>query len=106
MKPLIIAHRGASYEAPENTMAAVKLAWQMDADGVEIDVHLTKDEQVVVFHDDNTRRFGGNRKPIAECDYSELLKLDVGRFMGEQYKGERIPLLAQVINTCQKINFW
>lgn len=99
MKPLIIAHRGASYDAPENTLAAVKLAWQMDADGVEIDVHLTKDEQVVVFHDDNARRFGGNRKPISECNYSELLKLDVGRFMGEKYKGEKIPLFAEVINT-------
>ena len=99
MKPLIIAHRGASYNAPENTLAAVKLAWQMDADGVEVDVHLTKDGQVVVFHDENTRRYGGSKKPISECNYSELLKLDVGRFMGEKYKGERIPLFAEVINT-------
>jgi len=99
MKPLIIAHRGASYNAPENTLAAVKLAWQMDADGIEIDVHLTRDGQMVVFHDDNTRRFGGSRKPISQCDYSELLKLDVGRFMGDQFAGERIPLLAEVINT-------
>jgi glycerophosphoryl diester phosphodiesterase len=99
MKPLIIAHRGASYNAPENTLAAVKLAWQMDADGIEIDVHLTRDGQMVVFHDDNTRRFGGSRKPISQCDYSELLKLDVGRFMGEQFKYERIPLLAEVIST-------
>ncbi|MBN1406297.1 MAG: hypothetical protein JW956_00825 [Calditrichaceae bacterium] len=99
MKPLVIAHRGASYEAPENTLAAVNLAWRMDADGVEVDVHLTRDGQVVVFHDEHTRRYGGSRKRIAQCDYSELLKLDVGRFMGEQYKGERIPLLAEVIST-------
>jgi glycerophosphoryl diester phosphodiesterase len=99
MKPLIIAHRGASYDAPENTLSAIKLAWQMDADGVEIDVHLTKDGQVVVFHDENTRRFGGNRKPISACNYAELLKLDIGHFMGEKYKGERIPLFAEVINT-------
>jgi glycerophosphoryl diester phosphodiesterase len=99
MKPLIIAHRGASWDAPENTLAAVNLAWQMDADGVEVDVHLTRDEQVVVFHDEHTRRYGGSRKPISQCDYSELLKLDVGRFMGEKFKGERIPLLAEVINT-------
>ena len=99
MKPLIIAHRGASYDAPENTLAAIKLAWQMNTDGVEIDVHLTKDGQVVVFHDENTRRYGGTRKPISECNYSELLKLDIGRFMGEKYKGERIPLFAEVLNT-------
>lgn len=105
MKPLIIAHRGSSNDAPENTLAAINLAWQMDADGIEVDVHLTRDGQVIVFHDEHTRRFGGSRKPISQCDYSELLKLDVGRFMGEQFAGERIPLLAEVINTVPENKF-
>lgn len=99
MKPLIIAHRGASYEAPENTLAAVNLAWQLNADGVEIDVQLTKDRQVVVFHDDNTQRYQGDSRSLSECTYAELLKLDVGKFKGENYKGEKIPLLSEVIDT-------
>jgi glycerophosphoryl diester phosphodiesterase len=102
MKPLFIAHRGASYEAPENTLAAVNLAWQLDADGVEIDIQLTKDNQVVVFHDDNTLRYQGDTRLISEYNYPELLVLDVGKFKGDKYIGEKIPLLSDVINTVPK----
>lgn len=102
MKPLIIAHRGASFKAPENTLSAVKLAWELDADGVEIDVQLTKDKQVVVYHDSNTLRYNGDSRLISECNYSDLLKLDVGRFKGEKYINEKIPLLHDVICTVPK----
>lgn len=99
MKTKIIAHRGASYEAPENTLASVNLAWQLKADGVEIDVQLTRDGKVVVFHDDNTLRYQGDSRSISECTYPELLKLDVGRFKGNRYIGEKIPLLSEAIRT-------
>ncbi|MCH9029392.1 MAG: glycerophosphodiester phosphodiesterase, partial [Bacteroidetes bacterium] len=55
---LIIAHRGESYDAPENTFASINLAWKRDADGVEIDVKLTKDEKIVLIHDKTTLRTG------------------------------------------------
>lgn len=98
-KPLFIAHRGASYDAPENTLASVNLAWMLDADGVEIDIQLTRDNQVVVFHDDNTLRYHGDARLISKCTYDELLKLDVGSFKNVKYKGEKIPLLSEVLNT-------
>jgi glycerophosphoryl diester phosphodiesterase len=62
---LIIAHRGESFDAPENTMAAINLAWERGAEAVEIDVHLSKDNEVVVFHDVNTKRVAGVDKKIA-----------------------------------------
>lgn len=93
----IVAHRGASYLAPENTLAAVKLGYALGAEAVEIDVHLTKDLQVVVIHDSDTRRTaGGNNLEIAESTAAELHQLEVGSWKNQQYAGEKIPLLAEV----------
>ena len=55
-KCLIIAHRGESYDAPENTLSAINLAWEYGADAIEVDIRISKDRQIVVFHDANTRR--------------------------------------------------
>ncbi|MCH7774555.1 MAG: hypothetical protein IH784_09155 [Bacteroidetes bacterium] len=96
---LIIAHRGESYDAPENTLASINLAWKRDADGVEIDVQLTKDEKIVLIHDKTTLRTGGRYKRIASNNYDELLKIDVGKFKDTKWKNERIPLLDEVIDT-------
>ena len=96
---LIIAHRGESYDAPENTLASINLAWERDADGVEIDVQLTKDENIVLIHDKSTLRTGGRYKRIASNNYNELLKIDVGKFKDNKWKNERIPLLDEVIDT-------
>ena len=98
-KFLIIAHRGESYDAPENTFASINLAWERDADAVEIDVQLTKDEKIVLIHDKTTLRTGGKYKRIAQNNYVELLKIDVGKFKGAKWKNERIPLLDEVIST-------
>ncbi len=97
--PQIIAHRGASNLAPENTVAAAKLAWEKNADAVEVDVYLSQDKQVVVIHDKTTKRTAGEELEVAKSTAAELRKLDVGSFKGEQYKGERIPLLEEVIAT-------
>ena len=95
---LIIAHRGESYDAPENTLASINLAWKRDTDAIEIDVQLTKDEKIVVIHDRTTLRTGGKYKRIASNNYDELLKIDVGKYKNTKWKNERIPLLDEVID--------
>ncbi len=93
----IIAHRGASHDAPENTLAAVNLAWQQNADAVEIDVHLSRDGQIVVIHDENTRKTAGLNQNVSAQTLAELRRLDVGRWKGRQWAGEKIPALAEVL---------
>jgi len=89
-RPRICAHRGASIEAPENTHAAFRRAWQLGAECVELDVRLSVDGAVVVFHDATTARIGGVDRPVAAQTLAELRQLDVGA-------GERMPLLAEVL---------
>lgn len=98
-KLLIIAHRGESYLAPENSLAAINLAWRSCADAIEVDIRLTKDNQVVVFHDANTKRISGKYKKIKNSDLEGLKKLDIGAFKSEKYIGERIPTLMEVLET-------
>jgi glycerophosphoryl diester phosphodiesterase len=93
----IIGHRGASHDAPENTLASIRLAWKQNADASETDVHLTKDGQIVVIHDFDTRRVGGLKRKVVDQTLSELKQLDIGRWKGEQWAGERIPTLAEYL---------
>ncbi len=94
----IVAHRGASFDAPENTVAAVKLAWEQKADAAEFDIYLTKDRKVVLMHDKDTKRTaGGVNKVIADSTLAELRRLDVGRWKGEKFAGERVPTLAETL---------
>jgi len=94
----IIGHRGASYLAPENTMASVMLGWEKGAD-VEVDVYLTKDNKIVVIHDETTERTAGIDMNVAETTSDELRKLDVGSFKSEEYAGEKIPFLADIVES-------
>ena len=98
-KPLLIAHRGESYDAPENTIAAINLAWLRNADGVEIDVHLTKDNEIVVIHDSNTKRTSGISMAVKSRTLEELKTVNVGSFKGEKWINERIPTLREVLQT-------
>lgn len=98
-KTLIIAHRGESYEAPENTLASINLAWNRNADAIEIDVHLTGDNKIAVIHDSNTSRTGDRYKKIKSESFEELKKIDVGKFKGEQWVDEKIPSLEEVLQT-------
>lgn len=93
----IIAHRGASYKAPENTMASFKLAFQEDADGIEGDVFLTKDRKIVVFHDEDLMRICGQQGKIEEKTYAELGSCDAGSWKDSEYQNEKIPLLEDVV---------
>ncbi|NOZ62544.1 MAG: glycerophosphodiester phosphodiesterase [Calditrichaeota bacterium] len=97
--PLIIGHRGASYLAPENTLASINLAWQSGVEAVEIDVQMTRDKKIVVFHDADTKRLAGTHKKIADSLYSDLVKLDIGKSKGEKWAGEKIALLSDVLAT-------
>ncbi len=95
----IIAHRGASHDAPENTLAAIHLGWQQRADAVEIDVHFSRDGRLVVIHDDNTRKLAGIRKKVSAQTLAELQALDVGRWKHPRWAGERIPTLDDALAT-------
>jgi glycerophosphoryl diester phosphodiesterase len=99
LRPRIVAHRGASHEAPENTLAAFKRAWALGVEAVELDVHLTKDGQAVVIHDATTQRTAGGGGRVAGQTLAELRKLDVGAWKHIKYKGERIPTLAEALAT-------
>lgn len=98
-RPLIIAHRGASHDAPENTLAAFRLAWDQGADGIEGDFRLTRDAQFVCLHDDNTARTTGQDIVCAEAEFEELQRLDAGAWKGPSWHSERIPTLGQVLAT-------
>lgn len=97
----IIAHRGASFDAPENTVAAFKLAWQQQADGVEGDFYLTADNEIVCIHDKTSKRVAPEQPAmhVAKSTLDELKTLDVGSWKGAQYQGEKIPTLAEVLAT-------
>lgn len=99
---MVIAHRGASAFAPENTLAAVNMAWEMEASAVEIDIHLTKDNKIVVCHDSDTKRVSGENYTIATTDSEVLRLLDVGSSFSSLYTGEKIPFLDEVIQTVPK----
>lgn len=98
LSPLIIAHRGASAVAPENTIAAFKAAIAAGADGIEFDVRLTRDNVPVVIHDDTLRRTGGMRGRIADLTFAELTRVDVGSWFGEEFTDQCIPSLEQLFD--------
>ena len=99
LRPRIVAHRGASFEAPENTLAAFRRAWALGVEAVELDVRLTKDGEVVVFHDATTQRIGGVDRPVADQTLAEVRALDVGAWKHAKYARERVPTLAEALAT-------
>ncbi|MBZ4670307.1 MAG: glycerophosphoryl diester phosphodiesterase [Oscillospiraceae bacterium] len=91
----VMAHRGASFYAPENTMPAFELAKELGADGIELDVQLTKDGKLVVIHDDEVDRTSNGHGRVSEMSYSELCTLDFSAGK-DGYKNTKIPLLEEV----------
>jgi glycerophosphoryl diester phosphodiesterase len=98
-KTEIVGHRGASHDAPEDTVAAIKLAWEQKADVSEFDMWLTRDGKIVVLHDASTKRTAGVDRKVAEHTLAELRTLDVGRWKGPQFAGEKIPTLEEMLAT-------
>jgi glycerophosphoryl diester phosphodiesterase len=85
----VIAHRGASAYAPENTIAAFELARRQGADMIELDVQPTADGALAIFHDDTTERWDGNPRPVEQCSLADLQALDIG--------GERVTTLEETL---------
>src|SRR5512138_1004030 len=102
-RPLVLGHRGASADAPENTLAAFRLAVDQGADGVELDVWRCATGEVVVHHDADTRRTAGERVRIDRATWAELRALDVGAWKGAPFRGERIPTLAEVLEAAPSV---
>jgi glycerophosphoryl diester phosphodiesterase len=93
----IIAHRGASHDAPENTLASARKAWDQAADALEIDIHLTSDGKLLVIHDASTKRTSGVDLKISQSSAEQLRRLDAGRWKGKEWEGEKYPLLEEVL---------
>src|SRR5690625_4151804 len=93
----IFAHRGSSGTHPENTMAAFKEAVKVGVDGIEIDVHYTKDDKLAVIHDDTVDRTTNGTGPVRGHTLEELQDLDAGSWFSKKWKHERIPSLQEVL---------
>lgn len=100
----IYAHRGCSGTYPENTLAAFKAAAELPITGVEIDVHLTKDREIVVIHDEKVNRTTDGKGYIKDMTLSEVRKLDAGSWFSEEFAGEKIPTLDEVFDVFEKTN--
>lgn len=104
-QPVLFAHRGASAHAPENTIAAFELALAQQADGIELDVKLTSDGHVVVHHDSTLNRTTDGKGKLKDMSLAELKKLDAGSSFDAQFRGERIPTLAEVFEAVGRRTF-
>lgn len=93
----IVAHRGSSHVAPENTIAAFRLAWEQGADACELDLRLSADGEIVVIHDPDTRRTTGVARVVALTSVAALQQLDAGAWKGAAYANERIPTLTEAL---------
>jgi len=93
----IWAHRGASAVAPENTLAAFTAALQAGADGIELDVHLSRDGVPVVMHDETVDRTTNGSGRISDLSHAEIDDLDAGSWFGPRWQGEKVPTLEKVL---------
>ena len=100
----IFAHRGASSFHLENTFPAFKKALEIGADGIELDVQLTKDGVLVVFHDVDLQRLAGSKKFVAHCEYDELIRYKIGKRFKRLFSRERIMSFQEVLSWANKEN--
>jgi glycerophosphoryl diester phosphodiesterase len=100
-KTMIIAHRGASADAPENTLAALELAISDGADWVEIDVQETLEGEVVVIHDSDLKKIGGSSLKVFEASLADLQNVDIGSWKNPSFSDQRVPTLQQVLALCK-----
>jgi len=106
-QPFIIAHRGSSAHAPENTLAAFQLAAEQGADAIELDVDLTRDGHAIIMHDTTIDRTTDGAGAVQDLTLDEIRRVDAGTWKSAAFKGERVPLLAEVfavVGQCVLIN--
>jgi len=96
---MIVAHRGASRDAPENTLPAFNLAWEQGADAIEGDFRLTKDGHIVCIHNGDTKKVAHEKLIVSNTTLAELRRLDVGARFGEAFRGTVIPTISEVFST-------
>ena len=101
-KSLVIAHRGSSGKAPENSLSAYKQAWLEKSDAIEIDLRMTKDKHFVCCHDNNLNRVSSSKKTISSLNLSDLKEIDIGLWKSKKFKNESIPTLEEVLKKPQK----
>ena len=100
----VISHRGANQVAPQNTLPAFKKSFEIGCDGVETDIHLTKDGIPVLCHNFTIDETSTGKGAIKDMTYEELLQFDFGSYKGEEFKGTKIPLVEDFIKLCKENN--
>ncbi len=101
-KPLIIAHRGGAKLAPENTLASFENAINIGVEMIEIDVHLSKDSEVITIHDQSLERTTDGKGDIKDLTLAEIKKFDAGSWFNENFKGEKVPTLSETLETINR----
>ena len=99
---LVIAHRGASGHAPENTLAAFRQAVALGATFIETDLQLTRDARFVAIHDDTVNRTTNGQGTVHDLTLAEVRKLDAGSWFGSEFAGERVPTLEEILEFAKK----
>lgn len=97
LKTQRIGHRGAAGHAPENTLVSVRKALEIGVDGIEFDIHRTKDGVLVVIHDPTVDRTSNGQGTVGEMTLEELRRLDAGSWFGPAFAGEPVPTLAELV---------
>jgi glycerophosphoryl diester phosphodiesterase len=100
-RTLVEAHRGNSISAPENTMEAFEQAIEIGVDRVELDLRLSKDNKLVVIHDDTVDRTTNGSGVVSQMNFKTIASLDAGSWKDEKYKGAKVPLLHEVFELCK-----
>ncbi|NMB20676.1 MAG: glycerophosphodiester phosphodiesterase [Firmicutes bacterium] len=101
---IVMAHRGYSSKAPENTMPAFELALEAGSGGIELDVHMTRDGEVVVIHDATLERTTNGKGSVEDFTLAELRELDAGSWFSSEFKGVQLPTLREVLDLIKDQN--
>ena len=102
--PLVLAHRGANKVAPQNTLPAFLKAIQFNADGIETDVHLCKDGEIVICHNYTVDATSNGKGSIDEMTFAELRRMDFGSYFSNDFKGVTLPTLAELLSLVKNMN--
>ena len=101
-KKMLIAHRGLSATYPENTLPAFEQALRLDVDAIEFDVHMSRDGELVITHDDRIDRCSNGTGRVRDLTFEELRRLDFGNWKAPEFAGTRIPTLTEVLDLVEE----
>ncbi|MBI5448336.1 MAG: glycerophosphodiester phosphodiesterase [Gammaproteobacteria bacterium] len=101
--PWVIGHRGACGYAPENTLASIGKAQALGLSWIEVDVMLTQDNELVIFHDESLARTTNGKGKVRDVTLAYIKSLDAGSWFGDTFSGEKVPTLDELLNYCRKL---